>query len=335
MAKKAVILVNVGTPAKPAKKQVRQYLREFLNDRRVIDLPWLGRKLLVNGIIIPFRVGKSTGLYRRLWTPEGSPLLFHLEKLTGKLNERFGDKFAFYGAMRYGQPALEKILKQAAGETPGGIIIFPLYPQYASATTGSVNEHVMKVVKDWEVIPGIRFVDQFYDHPAFTEAFARLAERYDPSGYDHIVFSYHGLPDRQINKTHPGVDLSGCQCHREMPVHGHHCYRAACFATTRMIAARLGLGSEKITTAFQSRLSKNWLSPFTDDCLVELAKQGARRVLVVSPSFVADCLETTIEIGEDYRALFLGHGGGELVMVPSLNHEDLWVEAIGEMLQLQ
>ena len=331
MKKKAVILINVGTPDRPEKAAVRRYLSEFLNDPRVIDLPWLARKVLVNLIIIPLRVGKSVKLYRRLWTAEGSPLLLHLESLVRKLNARYGEEHIYFGAMRYGRPSLKKILNTLKEDMPEEIILLPLFPQYASATSGTVLEHAMGVIQGWDVIPAVRFIDQFYADEGFLEAYASRMMEYHPKEFDHVVFSYHGLPNRQVDRVHPGISSQSCGCDREMPDHGRRCYRATCYETTRLLAGRLGLDPGKVITSFQSRLTKNWLSPFSDDVIAGLARQGAGRVLVAAPSFVADCLETTVEISEDYNDLFRRSGGRELVMVESLNDGDRWVEAIGKV----
>lgn len=324
----AVILVNVGTPDSSGKKDVRKYLAEFLNDPRVIDIPWLLRKILVNLIIVPFRTGKSSGLYRRLWTAEGSPLLVHMENLVEKLESRQVKGYEFFGAMRYGNPSLEDTLKGLRKEDFTGIIILPLYPQYASSTTGSVFEKSLEVFGKWETMPDLRLISQFYEEKPFLRAFVNKISSYDPASFDHVIFSYHGLPHRQINKLHPEKNMQACNCENEMPVHGRYCYKATCYETTRLLAGELGLSGDKYSVSFQSRLSKNWLSPFTDERIPELASQGVRRLLVVAPSFVADCLETAVEIGEDYKELFIRRGGEKLTLVESLNDDDEWVEAL-------
>ncbi|MFP4470439.1 MAG: ferrochelatase [Bacteroidales bacterium] len=332
MGKKAVILVNVGTPDKAEVRQVRQYLSEFLNDRRVIDLPWLLQKMLVNLIIVPFRAPKSTKLYRRLWTEKGSPLLLHLNDLTAKLQQRSGPETDFFGAMRYGNPSLRKVLDEVLEKNYEQLVLLPLYPQHASSTTGSVVEAAVKQIDSRQAMPSLHIISQFYDHPAFVDAFAKRINAYQPETFDHILFSYHGLPDRQINKIHPEVRIENCRCETAMPAHGRLCYRAQCYATTRLLVAKLGLPPEKCSTAFQSRLSKNWMTPFIDETIAKLAEKGIRKLLVVAPSFVADCLETTVEIGFEYNELFEKSGGEKLQLVESLNSEDFWVEAVIEML---
>jgi ferrochelatase len=331
MERKALILVNTGTPDTPGVRDVRKFLSRFLNDGRVIDLPWLWRKILVNLIIVPFRAPRSAALYRRLWTDDGSPLLNNLEKLVAAMREETGENCDVTGAMRYGKPSLEEVFREVAAAGYEEIIIFPLYPHHASSTTGSVHELVMKLASGMNVIPSLRFISQYYSHPRFIEAWAENIRQYNPEDHDHILFSYHSLPVRQVERSHPGVAVASCSCADGMPGHGRYCYRAACFETTRLIAARLGLKEGTYTTAFQSRLTGNWLSPFTDQELQNLAAGGKKNVLVAAPSFTADCLETIIEIGDEYRHLFLRAGGTRFEMVHSLNESPLWTRAISEI----
>ena len=331
--KKALLLVNVGTPDKPEVGAVRRYLSQFLNDPRVIDIPWLGRKLLVNGIIVPFRAKKSTRLYQKLWTDNGSPLLLHLENLAEKLQEKMGEEFSVFGAMRYGNPSMKDVLNKIRREQFDEIVVFPLYPHYASSTTGSVVEEVMNRVRKWNVIPAVRSINQYYRHPSFLSAFAEKIKRYRPEEYDRILFSYHGLPVRQVEKVHPSVTEAECSCEMAMPQHGTFCYKATCYETTRLLVRQLDLDNEKVLTAFQSRLSKNWLKPFADETIHDLAAQGHKKVLVIAPSFVSDCLETTIEIGEEYKELFEENGGEKLTLVESLNSDDQWAAALKEIVK--
>ncbi len=326
--KKALLLVNLGTPEKPSKKEVRKYLTEFLNDRRVIDIPWLWRKLLVNLIIVPFRAGNSTKLYKRLWTKDGSPLLIYLNNLTDKLQGKLNGEYTVYKAMRYQKPGLYRTLEQIRDEQFDELILFPLFPQYASSTTGSIVDSVFKKVRNWETIPEIRIMGQYYDHPAFVQTFANQIKSYKPASYDHVVFSYHGLPNRQINKVHPGNDGVGCVCEKEMPAYGNMCYKATCYETTRLLAERLNIPEEKYSVGFQSRLSKNWLSPFTDELIINLARNEYKKVLITAPAFVADCLETIVELEYEYQKLFKENGGEELTLVKSLNDSDEWADSI-------
>ena len=325
--KKAWVLVNVGTPDDPSTASVRRFLSEFLNDPKVIDLPWLSRKLLVNLVIVPFRAPRSAKKYRWLWTEKGSPLLYHMNELVKKLQQLAGERADVFGVMRYGNPSLKELVGELRKSGYSGVTYLPLYPQWADSTTGSVQEVIFN--RD---ASGVRVIDQFYDHPAFVECFAEIIQKHDPGRFDHILFSYHGLPLRQIRKSHPEVPVDGCTCEKEMPSHGNHCYRAACYATTRLLTEKLGIAEDRWSVAFQSRLSRNWMSPFTDERLVELAKSGKKRVLVVPASFVADCLETTLEIGHEYRKLFLEAGGEELVMTESMNSSDDWAGVLYDML---
>lgn len=333
--RKAIILVNTGTPDSPAVRDVRRFLSQFLNDARVIDIPWLARKILVNLIIVPFRAPRSAALYRQLWTDEGSPLLVNLEKLVAGLREEMGETWDVFGAMRYGKPSLADVPWNLADRSYDEIVIFPLYPHYASSTTGSVHELVMKTAGRMNIVPPLRFINQYYHESSFIEAWAENISRYDPSGHDHLLFSYHSLPLRQVQRVHPDVPCGSCNCTESMPEHGKSCYRAACYETTRLIAARLGLKDGTYSTAFQSRLTGKWLSPFTDRVLDELAAAGKRRVLIAAPSFTADCLETVIELGHEYKTLFEGAGGEELTVADSLNFNALWIRTIAELAGLR
>jgi ferrochelatase len=333
MQNKILLLINTGTPAKPETKYVRRYLSEFLNDKRVIDLPWLLRKILVNVIIVPFRAPKSTRLYQKLWTAKGSPLLYNLNNLVLKIQNRVKNDYLVYGAMRYGEPSLYEILKKIKSQPPEQLIVFPLYPHYASSTTGSVNELILNEIKKWNVIPEIRFIGQFYSHPAFIDTIVNNIKRCDISGFDHVLFSYHSLPLRHIQKIHMETDCISCECHLKFPLYGTFCYKATCYETTRLISEKLNLSSENHSTSFQSRFSKNWLNPFTDESLKNLAQQGKKRILIVAPSFVADCLETLIEIKHEYLNLFKGQGGDEIVLVESLNDTDEWADALIKIAQ--
>lgn len=326
--RRILILVNTGTPVSYSTRDVRNYLSEFLNDGRVIDMPAILRKILVNGIIVPFRAPRSAKLYERVWTPEGSPLLVNMKKLVEEIRSYVDENTGVFMAMRYGEPSLRSILDNIRKAPPDELIILPLYPQYASSTTGSVYESVLGNLKSRDVIPKLRIEGPFYNHPLFIDAYASLIASYNPFSFDHILFSYHGLPVRHVERLHPQVSCSSCSCSTGMPDHGKYCYKAACYETTRLLAGKLGLESTQYSLSFQSRLTKKWLTPFTDQTLRELAAAGKRRVLVVAPSFVADCLETIIEIGEEYRELFIKEGGEDLVLCRSLNYDGSWARAL-------
>ena len=328
MKKKAVLLVNLGTPANPDKQSVRKYLRQFLNDPFVIDMHWLARLLLVNLIIIPFRVSKSTKLYQRLWTKTGSPILLHLEQLRERLQQALGKEQVVYAAMRYGKPSLKSVMSTIDKAGFDELLVVPLFPQFASSTSGSIIDTVQNNKRRLQNVKKIDFITQFYDDPGFVNAFSMRISAYKPETFDHIIFSCHSLPERHVAATHPMHQVKGCVCEQAMPAFGSACYKATSYQTARLISRKLNLNSSEYTVAFQSRFAKKWIGPFTEDIVVSLAQSGKSRILVVAPSFVADCLETIVEIGQDYRELFIRHGGKELVMCESLNGDWNWVEGL-------
>jgi protoporphyrin/coproporphyrin ferrochelatase len=328
-----VLLVNLGTPDTPSTPDVRKYLREFLLDPRVIDINPVGRYALVNGIIAPFRAPKSAKVYQQLWTDRGSPLMYHGRDLQAKLQAALGDDYHVAFGMRYQSPSIKSALDELREKSVSRIIVVPLFPQYASATTGSVQDKVMEIVKEWWIIPSINFISTYCDDPGFINAFAELGKKYmAEDDYDHVVFSYHGVPERQILK---GSDHGYCKlgaCCNSYNKRNRYCYRAACFQTSRLLAAELGLNEDQYTVAFQSRLGKDpWLQPYTDEVLKTMPAKGIKKVLAFSPAFVADCLETTIEVGEEFREEFEHAGGEKWVLVESLNSSDTWVEALKNM----
>jgi len=331
--KTAVLLMNVGSPDKPKIDAVWRYLTEFLNDKRVIDLPWLLRKFLVNFIIIPFRVKNSTRLYKLLWTEKGSPLIYHSSEMKQKLQARLGDDFDVFLAMRYQKPDYKKVIRQINELGFKKLILFPLYPHFAMSTTETTMVAVERELKKQKINIELNVVDQFYNNPKFIQSFAEQGRKYDLAKYDHVVFSYHGLPNRQLEKSHPGIRVEQCTCQNSMPEHGHHCYRATCYATTRLLAKELGLKPGDYSVGFQSRLNKNWMEPFTDNLLLEKLKEGKKRILVFAPAFVTDCLETIIEIGDEYKKEFMGKGGEKLQLVESLNTEPAWIETMASLIQ--
>lgn len=334
--KTGVLIVNLGTPDSPSVPDVRKYLREFLMDGRVIDIPVLQRSLLVNGIIAPFRAPKSTKVYKELWTENGSPLKHYGYVVERELQQVLGDAYVVKLAMRYQNPSLEAKLTELQQLGLTEIVVVPFFPQYASATTGSVYEKVMAIVKNWQVIPEIRFVNRFQDHPKFIEGFAQLGRKYRQAyDYDHFIFSYHGVPERQILKG----DITGkvcrfgscCDTYNAM---NQHCYRAQCFDTTRRLVKELGIPDGKYTTSFQSRLGRTpWIRPYTDDVIRDLAAKGVKSVLAFSPSFVADCLETTIEVGVEYKELFESLGGQHWQLVESLNDSPIWIDTLVDLVK--
>ena len=334
-AKTGVLIVNQGTPDSPATPDVRKYLREFLMDGRVIDVPYLFRWLLVNGIIATFRAPKSAKEYKKLWEERGSPLKFHLSDVNEMLQESLGDEYIVKFGMRYQSPSLETVLNELKEANVARIIVIPLFPQYASATTGSVNQKVGEIVGKWQIIPSVTYINQFMDHPKFIEAFAANGKAMmDEKQYDHIVFSYHGVPERHIRKGSVGDQCKLGTCCNAFHERNRYCYRAQCFYTSRLLANALDLKEEQYTTTFQSRLGKDpWIQPYTDVVLKDLPGEGKKKVLAYSPAFIADCLETTLEVGEEFKEEFEEAGGDDWDLVPSLNTSELWVECLKDLVE--
>jgi len=324
---KGLLLINLGTPYKPKVTEVKAFLREFLTDKRVIDLPAFIRYILVYGIILPFRSKQSTHAYQSIWTDRGSPLLQHSEDLIKELQGSVGEHFTIALGMRYGNPSIYTALQQLKNCT--SITVLPLYPQYSSAATGSSLEKTMHLIAQQQVIPSLKIISNFYQHPAYIKAQAELINNHLKDEY--LLLSYHGIPERQIHK-------SSCLkvCHTVCPtisMVNQDCYRAQCYQTSRLIAEHLHLSSEKYSTSFQSRLGKTpWIKPYTDEVFKELATKGIKKLAVACPSFVADCLETLEEIGIRAKEQWFQLGGEQFRLIPCLNEEKLWICAINEMI---
>ena len=301
-------------------------------DGRVIDIPAFFRFILVTLIICPLRSFSSGKIYKQLWDLSGgeSPLLKNTRELTSKLNEA-QEKFNVFYAMRYQTPSIKNTLADIQKTNPTDLIVFPLFPHYASATSGSVYAEVTKQLSREWVIPNFNFISQYYDHPAFIEAWIKTAQNYDIEQYDKILFSYHGLPKSQVNKVYKDMQCDGKNCEHEINDDNHYCYKATVYETSKLIADRLKIPQDKYEVSFQSRLTNNWLEPFSDEVLKSYPAKGIKKVLVFSPAFTADCLETIIEIGHEYKELFEESGGQKLDYVESLNFSDAWVQAIIEI----
>jgi len=334
-----LLLVNLGTTDAPEAGPVRRYLRQFLSDPRVLDIHPLGRAALLNLVILPFRPGKSAAAYRKIWSERGSPLLFHSLDLLAEVRARLGSQWTVELAMRYGSPSIDGALATLRARGIDRIVVLPLYPQYSSASTGSTVEEIFRVAGKLWVTPNLSFVEPFYDDPGFIGAFAaRGAPVLAAERPDHVLFSYHGLPERHMRKA----DASGAHCLASESCCdaigdvNRNCYRAQCYATTRALAKALGLDDKNHSVAFQSRLGRTpWVRPYTDLVLPELVKAGKRRVVVFCPAFVADCLETLEEIGIRAREDFLKAGGESLTLVPSLNATPEWADAVVALLARQ
>lgn len=326
-----VLLVNLGTPDEPRRGAVYRYLRQFLSDPRVIDVPFV-RHVIMPLLVVPLRAGESAKAYRKLWTEAGSPLKVYGEALARGVQERLGDDFVVELAMRYQHPSIEGAIDRLLAARIRHLVVLPLFPQYAASTTASIQAEVMRVLETRWYIPPLTIADSFFADPDFLALFAKKGRQFDLDSYDHVLFSYHGLPERHLTKA-PGGEgcLKGDCCARIHPGN-QYCYRAQCAATTRGIAALLDLSPDRYTMCFQSRLGRDpWLQPYTEDTVRQLAAQGARKVLVFCPAFVSDCLETTIEIGEEYAEVFEEAGGQRLDLVPSLNDDPEWMDLVSRM----
>lgn len=331
--KTGVLLVNLGTPDAPTVPAVFRYLVEFLTDGRVIDLPWWQRQALVRGLIVPARCRQSARAYQTIWTEQGSPLKIYGYALRDLLQAQLGSHFQVELAMRYQAPALSHALEAFAKANIERLLVLPLFPQYASATTGSVHQKVMELISRQQVIPEVRFINNFATHPGLIRAFCAAAEPFALDDYDHILFSFHGLPKRQLHKADKGkVCFKTADCCACAAPKNRQCYAAQCHATARALAAALNLAAHRYSIAFQSRLGKEpWLEPFTSEAIDKLAQQEKKRVLVFCPSFVCDCLETLYEIGIEYAEAFKHAGGERLDLVPGLNAHPVWVEALAAL----
>jgi protoporphyrin/coproporphyrin ferrochelatase len=331
--KKAILLVNLGTPARPDKIAVRQFLSEFLNDPKVIDIPYIARKILVNLIIVPLRAGKSTKMYKKIWTDKGSPILIHSKNLLEKLDQNKVRGTKYFLAMRYGNPSLESVFKEIQSENFDKIIILPLFPQFANSTTGSVKQKCEEISQKLPLIPEIRFIENFYNHPAFINVWINRLKLLRYQDFEHIIFVFHGLPIRQVEQTHSGKTCEELQCQIQISDDNSLCYRAHCYHNTRILTSTLKIKEPNYTLCFQSRFGKNWLGPFADKVIEEKAKIGIKSMLVVPLSFVADCLETKLEIEIEYARLFKNSGGENLIMSESLNSGIDWVETVAEIVK--
>lgn len=343
-AKKGVLLINLGTPegvpgVGPSVAQVRDYLGEFLMDPYVIDIPYLARWLLVHGIILRTRPAKSAEAYKKVWTSEGSPLKTHHLHLARALHERIGSEIHIEPAMRYGTPSIPTAFAKLKATGVTEVLILPLYPQYSLSATESSLEMCRQWLKtNWpELRPKI--FQPFFKAPGFIESFSKITrDALQGFDYEHLLFSFHGLPERHIRKTDHTKNhcLSRPDCceHRSLSPSGEgDCYRAQCFSTAREMARVLGLKPTDYSVCFQSRLSNRWILPHTDVMYREMAEQGVKKIAVVCPAFVADCLETIEEIGIRARQEFIEMGGTDLKLVPSLNATPEWSAALSQMIQ--
>jgi ferrochelatase len=330
MPKRAVLLVNLGSPDSTSIPDVRRYLREFLGDERVLDLPAVARWALLEGIILRTRPKKSAHAYEQVWTKEGSPLIVTSRRIREKLGATLGAETPVYLAMRYGNPSIASVVAQIAADGIEELLLFPQYPHYAMSSWETVVVKVKEEVA--KQIPALRVttVQPFFADADYIDALHAVSAPFFALPHDHVLFSYHGLPERHLRKADSShahcLTVPDC-CTTCSPAHAT-CYRAQCLATTRALAARAGLAPERHSVSFQSRLAgEPWLRPFTDFELVRLPKEaGVKRLLVVCAAFTADCLETLEEIQQQGRATFLGAGGVDFQQVPCLNDHPAFID---------
>ena len=323
--------MNLGSPDSTRVKDVRRYLNQFLMDERVIDMPYLSRLLLVKGIIVPFRAPKSAHAYQTIWTDKGSPLIEITRQLTEALRNELNIPVEM--SMRYGNPstkfAFDKLVKQNPGLTE--VTAIPLYPHYAMSSYETAVENAKEVHKKYGYSFKLDFVKPYYNDELYIDALADRMRPYLDQPFDHILFSYHGIPERHLHKTDP----TGSHCLKTencclIPSQAHEtCYRHQCFSTTMLVTSKLGIPKEKFSVSFQSRLGRDpWLKPYTDFRLQEMPKEGIRNLLILCPAFVSDCLETLEEIEMRGRETFIEAGGESYTMIPCLNTHPKWIKAL-------
>lgn len=322
--------MNLGSPDSTEVKDVRKYLMEFLMDKRVIDKPYLLRLPLVGGIIVPFRAPKSAEAYREIWTKDGSPLVVLTKQLQQAVQEKLSEPVEI--AMRYGNPSVEYAFDNLMNKVKGleEVIAIPLYPHYAMSSYETAVEHAKEVYKRKKYPFTLRFIKPFYNEPRFIEAMAENIKPFIAKEFDHILFSYHGVPGRHIRKS----DITGNHCLQSAdccqtasPAHAF-CYRHQCFETTKLITEKLNIPAARYSISFQSRLGKGWLEPFTDIRLEQMPKEGIKKLLILCPAFVSDCLETLEEIAMRAKETFIQAGGESFTFIPCLNTAPLWTNAI-------
>lgn len=332
MSKTGIVLFNIGTPASYEVPDVKSYLQTFLMDKDVINLPFLLRWILVNGIIAPRRAVHSAANYKKVWMKEGSPLYVYTKKFADKLQATMGDNYTVKIGMRYSEPSTSRALDELAQEGVKDVILVPMFPQWAEATSGSALRDFNQQMKDKKLSFKTRTIPYFYNSPAFIQPQARLIEEaVKGKEIDHFLFSFHGLPESHVRK------VEGClrkeDCCFEVKACEKPCYRAQCFATASAIANELGIQPSHWSVSFQSRLGRaEWLKPSTDHSIQVLAETGRKKIAVVCPAFVADCIETLEEIGIGSREVFQEHGGTEFTLVPCVNDDDRWVAGLKSLL---
>lgn len=329
----AYLLMNLGSPDSTSVPDVRRYLNQFLMDERVIDKPYLSRLLLVKGIITPFRAPKSAEAYETIWTDEGSPLIVLTEQLRAAVEQELQAPVEM--CMRYGNPdtraAFEKLLARVPGLTR--VVAIPLYPHYAMSSFETAVEAVKEEHARGKYAFSLQFAEPYYNDAGYIDALAQTIAPFLETDYDHILFSYHGVPVRHLQKSDPTqvhcYKVADC-CTTPSPAH-KTCYKHQCVVTTQLVTEKLGIQKDQYSISFQSRLGKGWVEPFTDVVLEEMPKKGIKKLLILCPAFVSDCLETLEEIAMRGRETFLEAGGEEYAMIPCINVHPAWVSALANI----
>ncbi len=335
MSKTGVLLINLGTPDNCDVGSVRKYLNQFLSDPRVIDLPWIVRKVLLHAVILPFRSPQSAKAYQAIWDKEkGSPLLYHSQALASSLQDSLGDNYVVALGMRYGNPSIQSAITTLEKASCQQIVAIPLFPQYSNAATGSAIDALMKSHPK-QGKAALTVIEKFHNNEAYLSAYSEfLSQALTAFHESHVIFSYHSLPQRQIVKSKQACKPA---CFKNAPCPQMNsqiagCYRAQCYETSRQLAKRCELADENYTVVFQSRLGKTvWIGPELGQTLASLINKGIKDIAIVSPSFVADCLETLEEIGIRARESWHALGGRHFNLIPSLNAQPLWVNAVSAM----
>jgi len=330
--KKGILLVNLGSPDSPEPKDVKKYLGEFLMDERVIDVPLWARNLLVKGIILNTRPKASAAAYKKIWWKEGSPLIVLSERLQHKVQEEV--EFPVALAMRYGRMTMKKGLQQLVDQGVDEVLLFPLYPQFAMATTETITVLAEELRQEFFPNLKIESIPAFYNKPDYIEVLSNSIKKHlEGKSYDHLLFSYHGIPERHIRKsdiTKSHCKIDGSCCVTSSKAH-EFCYKHQCLEVTRLVAEKLEFGAGTYSTSFQSRLGFDpWLQPYTDRTIERLGKQGVKSMAIVTPAFVSDCLETLEEIAMEGEEIFHEVGGKDFTTVPCLNDDKEWVALIAK-----
>ncbi|MEZ0232004.1 MAG: ferrochelatase [Methylophilaceae bacterium] len=314
-ARTGILLINLGTPDAPTGQALRPYLKQFLSDRRVVEIPRAIWWLILNGIILNIRPKKSAEKYAQIWTDEGSPLFVHTRKqaklLEGFLSTKIESPYAVEYGMRYGNPSVESAIEKLKAKNCNKILVFPLYPQYAASSSASAMDAVWHTLHHTRNVPAIRVIRDYHTHPAYIEALAQSVRAYwsENGRPDKLIMSFHGVPRYTIDKGDT--------------------YYSECQTTGKLLAQTLGLSEEQFVIAFQSRFGKaEWLKPYLAPMLIELGKKKLKRIDVICPGFSGDCLETLEEIAMEGKASFIQSGGGEFNYIPALNERDSWIDAM-------